>query len=240
MIRFHFVQGQQANIIVTASNALADTQTTMAVHEQLTCQLPGGCPQRGEVDDRRDAGNSRTGALETVSDAADSFDEVAMIAQFFAQSHDLAIDGTIRDRVIRPLNGFDDLLACMHITGMAGKKMQHSELGSRQRKRPAFNEGFLRPRLNNDPMDFDGVGFVEHCECRLLEVGNLAVTVDALSITFRGATVKYPHRLLGLVSRRSQNDAQIGQKSFRQSIVGHTVRRDPSTGTQIAFRNSSN
>ena len=190
----------------------------MTVHEQLTCQLPGGCPQRDEVDDRRDAGNSRTGALETVSDAAHGFDEAPMIAQFFAQSHDLAIDGTIRDRVIRPLNGFDDLLACVRIAGMAGKKMQHSELGFRQRKRPAFNEGFLRPRLNNDPMDFDGVGFVEHCECRLLEVGNLAVTVDALSITFRGATVKYPHRLLGLVSRRSRTTHKLAKRAFASPL----------------------
>ena len=114
-----------------------------AEHEQLMCQLSDGGSQCGKLTNYQDAWNSETAALETVSDATHGFDESPIIAQFLAKSHNLTIDGAICGRVIRPLNGLDDLLARIRITGMAGQKIQQSKLCLCQRKWPAFNEAFI-------------------------------------------------------------------------------------------------
>lgn len=138
-----------------------------------------------------------------------------MIAQLFAKPHKLTIDGAIRRRVIRPSDGLDDLLARIRIAGMAGEEMQQSKLRFRQRKRPAFNEGFAGLQMKNDPVDFDSVGFVGHGECRLANVEVWAMTIDVVSVTFCGAAVKYACRQLELVSRTFQNDVKTGQMSLR-------------------------
>ncbi len=90
-----------------------------------------------------------------------------MMAQLLTKFHNLAIDGAIGGRVSWSLNGRDDLLTGVHRACMAGQETQQSELGFRQRKRPAFNQNFIRFRPEKDPVDFEGVGFVEHCGSRL-------------------------------------------------------------------------
>ena len=85
-----------------------------------------------------------------------------MTAQLLAKPHHLTIDRTIRGWVVRPLNGLDDLLTCMHSACTAGKNTQQTELDSCQRNRPAVNKGFPTLRSENNPVDLNDVGIVGH------------------------------------------------------------------------------
>ena len=71
-----------------------------------------------------------------------------MFAELTSQAENLNVHCTIRDRVIGPADGIDDLLAREHPTGTAGEKVEDLEFAGSQSDRPTGRDDLVTAGMN--------------------------------------------------------------------------------------------